>query len=149
MGPDGIVRGIAVRPDGRAAMIEVDEQRATTGRGLEGDRRAKGKRGLTLLSAERWADAMRELGQILPWHTRRANILVEGIDLSMTIGKRITVGDVLVRIWDETRPCAEMDEFCPGLKDALKPFARGGVHGEILCPGTIRRGDGVVLLDTD
>ncbi len=143
----GVVRGIAYRPDHLKPMVEVTAQHASSGRGIEGDRRAKGKRGITLLSAERWADVVREIGQPLPWHTRRANVLVEGVDLLPLIGYHLRIGDLIVKVWDETRPCDEMEEFCVGLKEALKPNGRGGVHGEILRGGMIRIGDGVQLID--
>ena len=58
-------------------------------RGIDTENRPHGKREVTLLSAEAWAEVCRELGADLPWHKRRANFLVEGIDLAGTIGKTI------------------------------------------------------------
>ena len=144
----GRVKGIAIRTGDRAPIREFTEARAVTGKGLIGDDRAGGKRGITLLDARRWADTMTEMGKDLPWHTRRANVLVEGLDLGPAlIGKRLQIGEIEVQLWDETRPCGEMDEICPGLKDALKPDTRGGLHGEILNDGQIQIGDEVSLLD--
>ncbi len=148
-GACGVVRALAIRTGDREPMVEVEQQRVVAGRGLEDDRRAKGKRGITFLSAERWRETMALLGESLPWHSRRANVLVEGFDLAATIGQCIRVGNVSIKIWDETRPCGEMDEICMGLKDALKPELRGGVHGEVLEGGVIRIGDRVTLAQPD
>jgi len=145
--PRGEVHGIAVRPGDGEDMVEVMEQRAVTGAGLVDDPRAKGRRGLTLLSREKWMDVVRTLKVDLPWYSRRANVLVYGMDLKQTIGRLIKVGDVIVKIWGETHPCKLMDEIHPGLKDALALDTRGGVHGEIMFPGVIRLGDPVSFLE--
>ena len=144
----GVVRGLAVRPGDRQPMIEVTEARAKTGRGFEGDPRAKGKRGLTLLDTECWVQAVSQLDSVLPWHTRRANVLVEGLNLSATIGERLSIGEVVLHVWGASTPCDEMDELHPGLKDALQPDMRGGVYGEVLNDGLIHLGDRVEVLRT-
>ncbi|NOT01960.1 MAG: MOSC domain-containing protein [Phycisphaerales bacterium] len=142
----GIIRGIASRPGDHEPIVEHESHRVIAGLGLEHDPRAKGKRGITLLSAERWADTLRDLGRTLPWHARRANVLVEGVDLATTIGRRLRLGEIEVHVWGETKPCGEMDEACPGLKDALKPDMRGGVHAEVVTGGTIRVGDPIAAI---
>ncbi len=144
--PQGIVHGIAVRPGDGEDMVEVMEQRAVSGAGLVGDPRARGRRGVTLLSEGKWADTMRELGADLPWHARRANVLVYGLDLNAMIDKVIRLGDIIVKIWGETTPCGLMDKIHPGLKNALKLDTRGGVHGEIVYPGVVRYGDPVTMM---
>ncbi len=145
-GSKGTVLAMAVRPDKGVPMVEITEAAARTGRGLAGDERAKGKRGITLICSGLWSRSMADLAADLPWHTRRANILTEGIDLSAAIGKRIRIGKVEVLIDDETRPCGLMDELYDGLRKALVPDCRGGVLGEILNDETIRVGDTVELI---
>jgi len=145
--PMAEVHGIAVRPGDGEDMVETLEQRAVTGAGLVGDPRAKGRRGLTLLSREKWLDVTRELKVDLPWYARRANVLVYGLDLKQTIGRLIRVGDIIVKIWGETKPCGLMDEIHPGLRDALSLDLRGGVHGEIMYPGVVRLGDPVTIME--
>ena len=146
-GPRGVVKALALWSGEELPTREVNEVRVTAGRGFEGDERGVGKRGVTLLSIERWTDTMREMGEDLPWHTRRANILTEGIDLTATIGKRLRIGEVEIDVHDETRPCKLMDELCPGLRRALKPDKRGGVVGEVIHEGEIRVGDAVTVLE--
>lgn len=139
----GVVRCMLVRPGDRQPIVEIFEGRARAGRGLAGDERARGKRGLTLLSAERWSEVNAALDTVLPWHARRANVLVEGMDLEATVGRRIEIGEVTLRVWGESKPCAEMDEIHAGLREVLATNGRGGVYGEILTDGMIRVGDTV------
>ena len=52
----------------------------------------------------------------------------------------------MVDITGETRPCELMDEFQPGLKDALKPDMGGGVFGRVVESGAINAGDPLRVL---
>ena len=141
----GMLRAIAHRPVDGEPMREALEANVQPGRGLDSENRKPGRREVTLLSAESWADACHELGVEIPWHFRRANFLIQGIDLPATLGQVITIGSVKIRIHGETRPCGIMESQQKGLRDALKPNLRGGVHGEVLIGGTIRVGDPVVV----
>lgn len=145
--PWGVVKALAAWTGKGLPMREVDEARVAVGRGFEGHERAFGKRGVTLLSIERWTETIRELGEELPWHTRRANVLTEGIDLAAAIGNRLRIGEVEIDVDDETRPCGLMDWLCKGLRQALTPDKRGGVVGEVIHEGVIRVGDTVTLLE--
>lgn len=127
-------------------MAEVGEIVVLPGRGPEIENRKPGKREITLLSAESWADACRELGVDLPWRLRRANLLIEGIDLSTTIGATLSIGPTRIQVHGETKPCGIMDQQYDGLRKALAPKCRGGVYGQVLVGGTIRVGDHVTLL---
>lgn len=143
--PRGVVKGIAHRLTNGQQMAEITEMRVLPGRGSETENRKPGKREITLLSAESWAEACRELGVELPWHTRRANLLIEGIELSTTIGKTLSIGPIRILVHGETKPCHIMDQQCVGLREALVPNCRGGVFGEVLTPGTILVGDAVAF----
>jgi MOSC domain-containing protein YiiM len=101
------------------------------------------KRQVTLLDHERWADATRRLGVELDPATRRANLMVSGIELARSRGRILRIGPCRVRIWGETTPCNTMDEAWPGLADALRPDWGGGAFGEVLDGGTIAVGDSV------
>ena len=137
----GIVRAIAFRPTDSDPMREIEECRVLVNRGLELENRPPGKRSLTLLSRESWIDTCRDLRADLPWWIRRANLLVEGLDLAATIGHTVEIGAIRVYIHDETRPCKLMDEQHEGLRAALKGEFRGGVFGQVLNEGVIRIGD--------
>lgn len=141
----GVVQAIAHRPTDGEPMREIAECRVLVGRGLDSENRPDGKRSVTLLSAESWGDVCRELGVPIPWHTRRANFLISGMDLASLIGRTITIGEIRVLIHAETKPCKLMDEQHFGLRETLVPHFRGGVYGQTLSEGTIRVGDQVML----
>jgi MOSC domain-containing protein YiiM len=143
----GTVKAIAFRPGQGDPMVEIDHCSVVVGRGLECENRRPGKRQVTLLSAEVWAEVCRELGVDLPWRERRANLLVEGIDLAATIGHTVAIGEVRLQIHGEIEPCEIMDEVQTGLCRALVPDCRGGVYGEALSGGTICVGDRVSVVN--
>ncbi len=143
----GRIAGIAVRTSRMGPMREIAEAIATAGAGLEADLRVSRRRGLTLISAEGWAEAIRELEIDLPWYSRRANVLVEGFPLETSIGEVLTVGEVKVKIHGETEPCPAMDEVHPGLQAALRPNLRAGVYGEVVAGGAIRINDTIAFVD--
>lgn len=137
----GTVTAIAVRGASGRPMQEIREVVAVAGGALEGDGEHSPDRGITLISSRQLEQVNRELRADLPWHTRRANVLVDADRLGDLIGRTITIGDVVVAVAGETRPCNRMDGFHPGLKAALTPDCRAGVHGRITTAGTIRVGD--------
>lgn len=144
--PSGVVRGIAYRPRTGAAMVETQECRVLLKRGLDTEDRKPGTREVTLLSVEAWVEACRQLGAAVPWHARRANLLVEGIDLASTLGSTLSIGEVRIKVHGESKPCEVMERQIKGLCAALAPDCRGGVHGQVLQGGAIRVGDRVSVV---
>lgn len=149
-GSNGTVRAIFLRPGARIPPVAVAQANAIAGRGLDGDHAGGGKRQITLLANEAWAQACRELGRDLDPSTRRANVLVDGLDLAAAIGHTIAIGDVRIEVLGETRPCELMDDGGrTGLMRALQKDRRGGVYGRILVGGELRVGETCrVLLET-
>ena len=143
----GTIEAIAVRTSENGPMKELSRVEARADGGIEGDLPASLDRGITLLSAEQWEQVMGELDRDLPWHTRRANVLVSGSGLERLIGQEIQVGSVRVAVKGETKPCKLMEQLCPGLRAALTPECRGGVLGRIMQSGTLAIGDEIVLLE--
>ncbi len=144
-GQIGRVISIALRCKDKGQMKEVNEAAAERDGGLVGDIAARADRGLTLIAAAQWNDVQKELKTDLPWYTRRANVLVDAKKLGHLIGAQIKVGEVVLKVEGETKPCDLMDRLHFGLKTALKPDCRGGVHGRILQSGKIRVGDVVTI----
>ena len=143
----GTIAGIAVRTAKMGPMQELASARAEIGAGINGDLPVSAKRGITFLSEEQWADTLRDLGVALPWHTRRANVLVRGLRLADLVGRTIHLGTVEVRIHKETKPCDNMDKLYAGLQKALVPDMRGGVYGEVLIAGQFAVGDSVAVVE--
>ncbi|MGB5247955.1 MAG: MOSC domain-containing protein, partial [Woeseia sp.] len=115
--------------------------------GVAADFRGRpGKRQVTVLSARAWQAACDELGKELPWTTRRANLLVEDMDLPQKAGDILQIGDVRLQVTMEVDPCSRMEEQQPGLQAVLSPEWRGGVACTVLQGGTVAIGDEVRLL---
>jgi MOSC domain-containing protein YiiM len=70
---------------------------------------------------------------------------VSDIDFTDAHGKVLTIGNVRIRIYGETRPCEQMEDAVPGLKKAMSVPWGGGAFGEVLDDGEISVGDPVAL----
>jgi MOSC domain-containing protein YiiM len=127
-------------------MVEISDVEIDAVTGLAGDARGrKPGRQVTVLFREGWDAACRELGAALPWTTRRANLLVEGMAVP-AVGERIGIGNVVLEVTGETDPCRVMEAAHRGLRRALTPDWRGGVCCRVYRQGRIAVGDAVVLL---
>jgi MOSC domain-containing protein YiiM len=124
----------------------MDERGSATlvaGRGLEGNADQRGRRQVTIISAERWAAVVAGLGHAVDPGARRANLLVSGIDLEASHGRILVIGACRLRINGETRPCEQMDAAYKGLRAALDPHWGGGAFADVVEGGTIAIGDRV------
>ena len=127
-------------------MELLEETTITVEAGVDGDARGRLRgRQVTVLCQESWDAACRDLGREVPWTTRRANILVEGLDLGDSVGKTLVIGEATFAITGETDPCQRMDEQAQGLTAALTPNWRGGVTCRVTRSGAVKVGDGVEL----
>jgi MOSC domain-containing protein YiiM len=129
-------------------MESIDHAEVSLDGGIAGDFRGArkpgglGRRQVTLMEAGDWDRAMTEVGRTIPWFERRANLLVEGLDLPQTPGIRLAIGaDVVLEITRETDPCERMEALAPGLRAALTPDWRGGACTRVLAGGRIAVGD--------
>ncbi len=146
----GRLVGIARREKKRAEMEILKDAEISDESGVANDFRGRpGKRQVTVMSAEAWASACKELGQEIPWTTRRANLLVEDVELPQRTGDVIKVGGVRLLITMEVDPCSRMEEQVQGLRSALTPEWRGGVACTVLKGGPVRVGDNVSVRTTD
>ena len=146
----GRLAGIARREKKRAPMETLEKAIISKQTGVADDFRGKpGNRQVSLLSTRAWQAACVELCQQIPWTTRRANLLIEDIDLPTAAGQIIVIGEVRLRITMEVDPCSRMEEQVPGLKMAMQPDWRGGVACIVLQGGEVAIGDAVSLSDAD
>lgn len=142
----GRLAGIARRDRKRAPMQTLEQAEISTASGVADDFRGKpGPRQVTVISGAAWRAACAELDEDLPWTTRRANLLVEDIELPRTLGAVLRVGPVRLRITGEVDPCSRMEEQRQGLKAALQPDWRGGVSCTVIAGGPVSLGDEVDL----
>jgi len=130
-------------------METLDHVQVTVAEGLHGDFRGslkpgRNKRQVTVMTAEGWRDALNELKAQLPWEQRRVNLLVDGVTLEDSTGRRLIFDSGLVlEVTGECDPCSRMEEVAPGLKAVLLPHWRGGVTTRVIEDGLIRVGDKV------
>lgn len=128
-------------------MDEVPAAPITISRGVGDDARGKpGRRQVTVMSRAGWEAACSQIGvDTLPWTARRANLLLDGVELKGKIGYDLRIGDAILTISGETRPCERMNQAHPGLMIALKPEWRGGVTCRVTRSGDVVVGCDVVL----
>jgi MOSC domain-containing protein YiiM len=141
--PPGRLCAIFVKRARRGPMDRAERAELVAGRGIVGNADQGGRRQVTLLEAERWAEATAELGATLDPAARRANLLVADIRLAGSRGRVLAIGSCRLRIFGETRPCERLDEALPGLRRALGPDWRGGAFAEVLASGEIVVGNAV------
>ncbi len=147
----GVIAGLARHAAPRAAMEVIDRATITPERGVEGDCKGRFKPGgrnrrqVTLIERGDWEAATAALGVDLPWSDRRANILVDGIDLPQIPGTVLRIGDVRLVVMAECDPCHRMDALAPGLQQALRDDWRGVVCTRVLSGGEIAVGDAIIV----
>jgi MOSC domain-containing protein YiiM len=146
--PDaGRLLGIARRERKRGPMQALEQAEISPATGLAGDPRGRpGRRQVTVLAAGPWLEACAIAGAELPWLARRANLLVDGVDLRDSTGAVLVLGDVELLVTGELDPCERMDAAAPGLRLALAPDWRGGVTCRVRQGGAIHVGAMVRLV---
>jgi MOSC domain-containing protein YiiM len=127
----------------RGPMDSLKEATLVAGQGMSGSVGRSRRRQITILAREAWNAATAYLDFAPEPDSRRANILVSGIELAHTRGRVLRVGACRIAVGGELTPCERMDEASPGLRDALRRDWRGGVFGQVLVGGVVRVGDPV------
>src|SRR6266545_8422322 len=115
-------------------MERVDEAHLVARRGVVGSADQDGWRQITIVDQAAWKAAEMELGKKVDPAARRANLMIRGVDLENSRGKKLRLGDCLIDIRGENLPCRLMNE----MQTPLRPHWRAGVFGEIVQGGTIR-----------
>ena len=131
------VHGGPMDPAGTATLV--------AGRGIAGNADQGGRRQVTVMDLERWQELMDLLAGDLQTGARRANLVVDALDLFDTRGRILRIGRTRLRILGETRPCDRMEEMLPRLQAAMRERWGGGVFAEVIEGGDISVGDEVAL----
>ena len=146
----GRIAGIARHDRPLGPMEKLDRAELVEGQGVAGDFRgtrkagSTGQNGVVMIEAADWAAAVEECGADVQWFERRANLLVEGLDLPQRPGVRLRIGsEALVEITQECAPCERMEALHPGLRTALQPDWRAGARARVLRGGNVEVGDEV------
>ena len=132
-----------IKPAKGAAMQPVEELSIGSEDGVAGNKPQE--RPVTFIAQERWAELMDQMDADLDPSTRRANVMVSGIDLVESTGKTIRIGEVELVVRGETRPCHQMEAALPGLEEAMRHRWGGGAWAVVVTGGKIRTGDAVEI----
>jgi len=124
-------------------MDPVQQGLLDTNKGLRESANYGGRRHVTIISRERWSELMQTLKANVDPSARRANLLVSGLDLENSRGRVLRVGDCVLQVGGETRPCERMEEAYPGLQEAMTVRWGGGAWAVVLVGGPIAVGDAV------
>lgn len=141
--PPGRLVAIWLKRFHRGPMDARPRARLVAAKGLAGNANQGGRRQVTIISAERWDAMMRELDADADPSARRANLLVDGVELANTCDRVLRVGAARLRVLGETRPCERMDDALPGLREVMARDWGGGVFAEVLEDAEIAVGDEV------
>ena len=113
------------------------------GLGIAGNADQGGRRQVTLIDLARWHELMDRLGADLQTGARRANLVIDSLDLFDSRGKTLRIGTARLHVLGETRPCERMEEAFPGLRATMRERWGGGAYAEIVEGGEISVGDAV------
>jgi MOSC domain-containing protein YiiM len=127
----------------RGKMDPATGATLVAGRGIAGNADQGGKRQVTIMDLERWLELTDRLGGEADPSARRANLVIDSLDLFDSRGKTLRIGTTRLRIVGETRPCERMDDVLPGLQAAMRDRWGGGVFAEVIEGGPIAVGDPV------
>jgi MOSC domain-containing protein YiiM len=117
--------------------------------GLEGDWRSRKGRGRQITLVE--AEALEKVAQTLklkhiPDGASRRQVVVRGISLNDTAGKRLRVGPLLIEVHDLCDPCSNMETMIGrGAKKAMDGI--GGICAKVIEGGVLRPGDAISPAD--
>ena len=140
----GQLEAIWIKTAHGGAMQPLSEANTEKNKGLVGDVSfGRSKRQVTLIEKEVFSVlGDRFSGSVKP-EMRRANFMVTGIELKETVGRILSIGDLKVEIFGETKPCKIMDDGFQGLREALVDEWKGGVYGCVLNDAVVKLGDPV------
>jgi len=137
----GKVEALWTKRAHRGPMDPVEEMTLVEGKGIDEDANfGRSKRQVTVIEKEVFDRIVAALPDVEP-SMRRANVMVSGIRLENTRGHVLSLGDVKIQLFGETRPCERMDAQVQGLTAALAPHWSGGAYGVVMNDGQIRVGD--------
>jgi MOSC domain-containing protein YiiM len=138
-----VLHQIWIKRAHRGLMDPAVNATLVAGRGIVGNADQGGRRQVTLLDLGRWHELMDRLGAELQTGARRANLVIDSLDLFDSRGKTLRIGATRLHVLGETRPCERMEEALPGLQAAMRERWGGGAYAEVVEGGEISVGDAV------
>ena len=127
----------------RGKMDAVQSAELIAGKGIVGNANQGGRRQVTIIEQEVWQDRTSQVGATLDPSMRRANLMISGLDLVQSRGQTLRIGECILEIAGETKPCERMEEAAAGLREAMRADWGGGAFAMVVKGGTIKVGDDV------
>ena len=131
----------------RGKMDPVQSAELVAGKGIVGNANQGGRRQVTIIEKEVWDERTAAVGAQLDPSARRANLMISGLPLVQTRGRTLRIGECILEIAGETKPCERMEEAAPGLRASMYANWGGGAFATIVKGGTVHVGDDVEFLD--
>jgi MOSC domain-containing protein YiiM len=131
----------------RGRMDPAPSAVLVAGKGIVGNANQGGRRQITIIEQEVWSERTASVGAQLDPSARRANLMIRGLSLLQARGKTLRIGECVVEIAGETKPCERMEEAATGLRAAMYPDWGGGAFAMVVKGGTIHVGDDVEFFD--
>jgi MOSC domain-containing protein YiiM len=143
--PPARLQAIWIKRARRGKMDPVPSADLVAGQGIVGNANQGGRRQVTIIEREVWQQRTRAAGVELDPALRRANLMVSGLPLAQSRGRRLRIGECILEIAGETKPCERMEEAAPGLRQSMYDDWGGGAFATIVKGGTIKVGDDVAF----
>ena len=144
----GKVLEIGISENKSSKIVNVNEVKAIKGKGLIGEKHFKEdnkKRSqITLIEIENINHYNKITGTKIPAINFLRNIVTEGIQLNVLVGKEFFIGAVKVKAHDLCRPCKNLQESLQQKNTVKELLHTGGLRCEILSNGKICVDDQII-----
>ena len=144
----GKVLEIGISEDKNNRIVNVNDVEAVKAKGLIGEKHFKENNSkrcqITLIEIENINRYNKITGTTIPAINFLRNIITEGIQLNVLVGKEFFIGKVKVRAHDLCRPCKNLQESFQQKNTVKELLYTGGLRCEILSSGKIFINDQII-----
>ena len=129
-------------------IVNVNDVQAIKGKGLVGEKHFKEDNNIrcqiTLIEIESINHYNKITGTSFPAINFLRNIITEGIQLNLLLGKEFSIGPVRVKAHDLCRPCKNLQDSFKQQNTVKELLDTGGLRCEILSSGKISVEDQII-----
>ena len=142
--------GITKKNNQKLKIEKVNNVEVVAGKGIKGDRNYhdynEARKQITLIESESIDYYNQKFNTNFSYLDFRRNLITKNIQLNELVGKKLSIGQIDIRVHDLCRPCNYLQEIL-GKDNIIKEFLRrGGLRCEILISGNIKVGDEIKIL---
>jgi len=139
---------IGISKNHNSPIANIMSVEAIKGKGLLGEKHFKKNNEkrcqITLIEIENINHYNKITGTMIPAINFLRNIVTEGIQLNVLVGKEFFIGTVKVKAHDLCRPCKYLQESVQQKNTVKELLHTGGLRCEILSSGKICVGDQII-----